>query len=84
MPWLKYLTGGIIKDGDKLKKKIATAKELIGYLRPILAERFAEGVKADAEKEPIDDQMQVLINEGDNADVVTFVSPISKSCLLSM
>ena len=74
LPWLKYITGGIISEGDKLKKKIAIAKELIGaLLLPIVRKRLEEKEKIDNGQEPVDDQMQVLINDGDDAYAIVYV-----------
>ena len=75
-PLLKYMTGGLIKDGYILKGKIALFKELLGYLLPIVAERLSERAKGDGGSQPGSDQidqMQVLIDQGDGDYALVYV-----------
>ena len=67
LPWLRYLTGGIIGDGGELKRKIAIAKELVGTLMPMIERRVKERESGEV---LVDDQMQVLMDEGDDASAI--------------
>ena len=74
VPWLKYITGGIIGRGDLLLRKMALFRELLGFWRPVVLERLAEREKGESvEDGQFVDQMQVLINQGDGGFAVLYV-----------
>ena len=73
LPWIKYISGGIIKDGDVVLKLMSDWKELNECILSLITERLAKNANSQAGKQPIDDQMQVLIDEGDGAYALIYV-----------